>query len=372
MPGLATIDKPIVFSTRWSHVLEDSIADLDWPTNGGHLLVGSADGMLHRFDAGGQTVSSWRGHDGGITRVQLQPGSEQVLASAGEDGHVVLWDVESGEQLSLLAEEGSWVEQLIWTPDGKVLAAAASKTISLWKGEESLGIWYDARRQVLAMAWAPDSKRLATASNKGLYLWRLDSAGVETAEPMQLLSFPGAPVAVAWQPSGAALAVGTQDGFLQIWRQSVSKHGPRGNDKAASQLTMRGYPGKVTCLAWHPTRPLIATAGGPDVVMWDLPQTGKGAKGQPLRQHEKTVSALAWSPDGRLLASGDRNGQLCLWDDKGNLIFSQQLDDEISVLAWRPNSDALAIGDTGGCLTLLARDTYEPQHPSTSPDSGGN
>lgn len=369
MPGLAAIPNHPPFGLRWSQTLADAVADLAWLGDGNSLLAGDAGGELHRFDANGEVLAKWLGHTAGVTRLRLQPGNEAVLASAGEDGRVVLWDSTSGEQLSLLADEGGWVEQLAWTPDGKVLAAAASKTISLWRGEESLGIWYDARRQILAMDWAPDNKRLATASNKGLYLWRLDHADSGNAEPMQLLSFPGAPVAVAWQPGGSALAVGTQDGFLQIWRQGATSKGPRGDAKA-SQLTMKGYPGKVMCLAWHPSQPLIATAGGPDVVLWNLPRTGKGAKGQPLRQHRKTVTVLVWSPDGGLLASGDRDGRLCIWDAKGELLFSQDMDHEISAMAWQPDGHALAVGDTGGRLQLLAANHDESDSTQTMPDSG--
>ena len=79
-------------------------------------------------------------------------------------------------------------------------------------------MWYDAKRQILAMAWAPDGRRLATAANKGLYLWRVGANPDEAAEPVQLLSFPGAPVSVAWQANGKALAVGTQEACLQVWR----------------------------------------------------------------------------------------------------------------------------------------------------------
>jgi WD40 repeat protein len=368
VPGLAASYSSPAFVVRCSQTLADAVADLVWHSDGSALLAGDAGGELHRFTAEGEITINWRGHTAGVTRVSLQPGNEAVLASAGEDGRVVLWDSAHGKQLGLLADEGGWIEQLAWTPDGTVLAAAASKTISLWRGEESLGIWYDGRRQILAMDWAPDNKRLATASNKGLYLWRLDQADSSHAEPMQLLSFPGAPVAVAWQPNGQALAVGTQDGFLQIWRQGAMSKGPRGDNKA-SQLTMKGYPGKVVCLAWHPTLPLIATAGGPDVVLWSLPRTGKGAKGQPLRQHRKAVTVLRWSPDGTLLASGDREGRLCIWNAKGELLFSQDMQREIAAMAWQPHGETLAVGDTGGRVRLLAA-SHETDSTKTTPDSG--
>ncbi|MCP5413306.1 MAG: hypothetical protein H6961_01600 [Chromatiaceae bacterium] len=367
MPGLAAIAGKAPFGLRHSHTLDDVVTDLAWSSDGKALLVGSAAGAVHRLDHGSEVTARWQAHDGGITRLRLQPGDDRVLASAGEDGKVALWNSVDGEALSTLANENDWVEHLAWTPDGKVLAAAARKTISLWQGTESLGMWYDARRHVLAMDWAPDGRRLASAANKGLYLWRLGDAVTGDAEPVQLLTFPGAPVSVAWQPQGRALAVGTQDGFLQVWR-------PTDTNNAARQLTMRGYPSKVNCLAWHPRRTVIATAGGPDIVLWDMPvdrtDTKNGsAKGRPLRHHQATVTAIAWSADGRLLASGDRNGRLCIWDENGDAVFSLALGSEITVVQWHPVNAVLSVADGDGRLHLVDRlqsDSGQPvrQHPA--------
>jgi WD40 repeat protein len=165
---------------------------------------------------------------------------------------------------------------------------------------------------------------------------------------------------LAWRPNGRALAVGTQDGFLQVWRQATTDV----ENDHARQLTMRGYPSKVNCLAWHPYRGTIATAGGPDVVLWELPEAGKGARAQPLRHHQNTVTTLSWSADGQLLASGDRSGRLCVWDRDGDAVFSRQLTHEISALQWQPCGDTLAAGDTGGGLHLLGRNQL-PSEPYT-------
>jgi len=366
VPGLAVIATPAPFSMCRSHVLGDAVTDLAWSGGGNLILAGSAAGVLHRFSADGDALGDWQGHEGGVTRVCFKPGDDAALASAGEDGYVRLWDTDSGSEIATLAEEQTWVEHLAWTPDGKVLAAAARKTISLWQGTEPLGVWYDARRHVLAMSWAPDGKRLATAANKGLYLWRMNSKHTEASEPMQLLSFPGAPVAVEWQPNGKALAVGTQDGFLQVWRPAGIRTGAVKNN--ASQLTMRGYPGKVTCLSWHPIKTIIATAGGPDVVLWELPGKAGAAKGTPLRHHQATITALAWSADGLQLASGDRSGRLCIWDREGKAIFSQVIGHEISEIRWHPKRSILAIGDTAGGLHFLDHIHPHKDPTTTSPD----
>jgi WD40 repeat protein len=338
-----------ITALRWRSADDASATD--------DLLAAGADGWI-RGHAGtdGREQLAWQAHDGGVTGLCLRPTPAKnkddlpaVLASAGEDGRVQLWDVRGG-LVATLAEESSWVEHLAWTADGRLLAAAAGRSIHLWRGEESLGVWYDANRSVLALAWAPDGKHLATAANKGLHLWQVGGQA-----PAQLLQFPGAPVVLGWRPDGKALAVGTQDGFLQVWRQS----GPRGGGGrkgGTSQLTMRGYPAKVTCLEWHPTRSRVATAGGQDLVLWDIPAAGEG-KPTPLRLHRTAVTALAYAPDGALLASGDRDGRVCLWSDAGAPLQSLALDAEVACAVWNSDGSAIAFGCTDGGITVLDVDT---------------
>ncbi len=351
MSGLASSERRQAFAVGASYRLDDAVTDLAGAEDDTWQIAGTASGRLVRFDGSGRPVSDWQAHEGGVIRIRPQPDSNGRIASAGEDGRVVLWDCTNASETTCLLDEKGWVEHLEWTSDGTLLAVAARKTLSLWKGADPLGMWFDAKRRILAMAWAPGGRRLATASNKGLYLWQVGSTKDDAGEPTQLLSFPGAPVSVAWQPNGCALGVGTQDGFLQIWRAGGSERGP--GHGAARQLTMKGYPSKVACLAWHPTLATIATAGGSDVVLWQLPREGGSAKGRPLRHHTTTVTALQWAPDGKLLASGDRAGGLCIWNAAGEAVFSQAFTHEITVLRWQSNSGALTVGDIEGGLHRL-------------------
>jgi len=354
---------PTLVQCRWRRQLPEAVTFLRWRASAGAaaeaLISAGADGWIrgHAFADGSERVA-WRAHDAGITGLCLHPAvtdassaasadaTGAVFASAGEDGRVRLWDA-AGRAVATLAEESGWVELLAWSPDGRILAAAAGRSIQLWRGEESLGVWYDAARSVLALAWAPDSRRLATAANKGLHLWQVGGQA-----PVQLMAFPGAPVALAWRPDGKSLATGTQDGFLQVWRQAGPGAGRARGRSSPSQLTMRGYPAKVSCLDWHPSRSRIATAGGPDVVLWDIPAAGEG-RPTPLRLHRTAVTALAYSPGGALLASGDREGHLCLWRDGGAPLQSLALDAEISALAWHAGGATIAAGCTDGKVAVL-------------------
>jgi YD repeat-containing protein len=334
---------PEIARESWRCGLPEAVTQLHW-LGSDRLLCAGADGWVREFGATGKSMAQWKAHEGGVTRLCPRPRSEEI-ATSGEDGRVQIWD-QAGGLLETLAEESSWVEHLAWTPDGRILAAASGRTIQLWKDRESLGVWYDARRSVLAIAWAPDGKRLATAANKGLHLWRVGGD-----LPSQLLEFPGAAVALDWRPNAKALAVGTQDGFLQIWRQGTAE----GKRSRSGQLTMRGYPAKVGCLNWHPRQPRIATAGGNDVVVWEVPKSGP-AKAQPLRNHRNAVTALVYDPKGKLLATADRDGRVALWSNEGDLIQTMDLASEVSALAWGPDGLSLAAGCVDGKLAVAGID----------------
>jgi YD repeat-containing protein len=111
---------------------------------------------------------------------------------------------------------------------------------------------------------------------------------------------------------------------------------------------MKGYPGKVSCLAWDPRHDAVATAGGSEVVIWRFFPAG-GQRATPLRHHRATVTALAYAPRGGLFVSGDRAGHLCVWTDEGALLRELHLDGEITALSWS-GSGRLAAGTVGGLI----------------------
>jgi WD40 repeat protein len=106
---------------------------------------------------------------------------------------------------------------------------------------------------------------------------------------------------IAVSPDGKRLATSGQDGIVRIWETET------GNFERA----LVGHEGGVAGMAWSPDGKYLASAGYYNTRIWD------SATGMPVRilRGKYGVSLVAWSPDGtRLLTGGGGSGQLALWD----------------------------------------------------------
>ena len=140
----------------------------------------------------------------------------QIIASGGEDGTIVLWNVETGERLSDLTGHSKHIHALAFSADSKTLASGGGNEIYLWNVHtgDLIGT-LDAVENVNALAFAPDGKTLASGSWEGLIqVWGLDpNYEIQTTftghqESVYVLMF---------SPDGKTLASGSADGTILLW-----------------------------------------------------------------------------------------------------------------------------------------------------------
>jgi WD40 repeat protein len=256
---------------------------------------GGGDGSARLWDpATGQHLRTLDGVFSGIWGLGFSPDGRR-LASAGQDGTVRVWDVVTRQEVLTLKTHTGRVSGVAFSPDGRRLAFAGQDgTVRVWdaatrprtltlKGHTA-DIW--------GVAFSPDGKHLASASeDQTVKIWD----GLTGQETVSLKGHADAVAGVAFSPDGRRLASAGQDGTVRVW------------DAATGRIlhTLEGHTGGVWGLAFSPDGKQLASASQDGTVkVWDA---ATGTILHNLTGHTGGVWGVAFSPDGRCLAfaSGD-------------------------------------------------------------------
>jgi WD40 repeat protein/DNA-binding SARP family transcriptional activator len=229
-----------------------------------------------------------------VNDVGFSPDS-RLIGSAGDDGHLRIWDLRTGRQVHEFSGFGP-VRTVVFSPDGRLVAGA-------WTYENQVRVF------------------------------RVADGGLVATLPVPTV------FGLAFSPDSAELAAAPFDQESKVF------------DLATQRVHVRlAGLGGARDLAWSPDGRWIAAAGADGAFVFDA-RTGR-RRSEP-HGHSAAAAAVAWSPDSTLLATGGEDGVAKVFSvEKGQLdeqltLSAQDLSSGVIGLAFSPDGEELMTGDYG-------------------------
>jgi WD40 repeat protein len=275
------------------------------------------------------TMLTMSGHRGEVYAVAFSPDG-RTLVSGGQDGTIRFWDPATGQELAKLAAHKNCVNQLAFTPDGQTLASAScDHTIKLWQpaSHELLATLDGHADEVHSLAISPDGRRLASGGNDEITLvWNLATRSVVN----RLDTFPGQGTvnALAWLPDSRRLVIGTATQTL-LW--NINEAAERISDLGATGAAVSPVNGQIALSTLRRT-----------IQVHDPDEPSKVE--ELVAQSAIDGAALAFSPDGRVLAAGTYDKTIRLIGRENKALRQTLVGHSgwVQAVAFAPSGDLLA------------------------------
>lgn len=315
--GIVTEGGPELVAPNWS---PDQISPIFgwWPVqwialhpSGNQLAVIKGGNEVSLIDSNsGDEIRSFSGHSDRINSIAISPSGAQ-LATSSLDKTVRLWNCNDGAQQFEIFH-GNWTTGLVFTPDGKRLITGSfslNRTVRIWDTATGLELntFEDDHESILNIAVNLDGTKIATGGANHTVFVR----DLEGGEPIRMQGNYKGVMRVAFNSDSSRLISGGEDRTIRLWETSTGRE----------ILNLHQTPRDVMNLTFLPDgSKIVGGSHGNVLTLLDGSQWTKQEETThiTLSGHQNPVLPIAYHPSRPLIASGSRDGSLRLWDLEAN------------------------------------------------------
>ncbi|CAD6448142.1 705d0359-93b2-4826-8ff3-39780867150d [Sclerotinia trifoliorum] len=361
----------------------------------GQVNWGVAPEAVFRVQAVSRCASTIPGHDKAILATQFSPRSSSRMASGSGDNTARIWDCDTGTPVHTLKGHTSWVLAVSWSPDESRLATGSyDSTVRMWDpktGKQCGNPMKGHTNWVTSLAWEPyhvqkpGEPRLASASKDAtVRVWSTNQQKIE----LVLSGHKGSVSCVKWGGTGF-IYTASHDKTVKVWNakdgtlaHSLNSHAHWVNHLALStEFVMRtayhDHTGKIPATDEEKVKKakerflkaseikgeiverLVSASDDFTMYLWD-PAKQKKPVAQMLG-HQKQVNHVAFSPDGRLIASSGFDNHTKIWNARDGKFISTLLGHvgPVYQCAFSPDSRLLVTAGKDTTLKVWDMRTYK-------------
>ncbi|HEY7156078.1 MAG TPA: sigma-70 family RNA polymerase sigma factor, partial [Gemmataceae bacterium] len=270
--------------------------------------------VSHLWDvATGKQIARWDLGSDNPTLLSFTPDGKTLIVGGYSDSKIGLWDAASGKMRKELDAKTGDMFLFALSPDGATLATGCRQgDIPLWDvttGKLIRKLRRDDEKECSAVAFSPNGKTLATVERDAkdrdfLRLW-------DEATGKELRRFPSDDAGLStliFSRDGKTLILGCAGSEIRLWDAATGKEvGPTANSP--------GYVGLATIT---PNGRTLAYRRQNDICLWDM---AAGRESGSLSVLPHGLLSLAFSPDGKTVAAGVGEYAVNLWDVKSRKLL---------------------------------------------------
>lgn len=331
-------------SPQWTEVAatDTAITSVNVSNDGGTIGTGHRDGAIRLWTIDGSILRTLRGHSTDVSSIGFSADGSFV-ATGALDRLVLVWKVSTGEQLAKLDLPNGTPRGILFTPDNERIFVSGWWTINVWQwGTQAVLRRMSLPASGVNLFFANDSQEVWAGVTSSIRGWNTDP------EPAtkHLAGHSGRTMAT-WSPNAKWIATGDASGTVRLW--DAEKYG--------LERTMRSSSGKIRSLRFDNTSRYLVVAGegtqatifdtqspnpepmivingirsysprsiafAPDNSVVVLPATDASHRilrlpdfvevGRIESANKEESLSARFSPDGRMLATNDRDRAVRLW-----------------------------------------------------------